>query len=60
MKIFWFVFILILVFLLLNYGGVTQTLLQTGGQQFSSIIGTLQGQNTPLGKPRVNVKQAVL
>jgi hypothetical protein len=56
MKIFWFVFILILVFLLLNYGGVTQALLSTGGSQFAGIIGTLQGQGTQLGKPKVAVR----
>lgn len=56
MKIFWFVFILILVFLFLNYGGVTQALLGTGGTQFANIIGTLQGQGARAGQPRVAVR----
>jgi hypothetical protein len=54
--LFWLIFILILVFLLLNYGGVTQDLVQTSGQQFQGIVGTLQGQGARAGTPRVNTR----
>lgn len=54
--LFWLIFILILVFLLLNFGGVTQDLVQTSGQQFQGIVGTLQGQGAAAGQPRVRTR----
>lgn len=49
--LFWLVFILILVFLLLNFGPVTQALVQTGGQQSVNLISTLQGQGASAPRP---------
>lgn len=49
--LFWLVFILILVFLLLNFGPVTQALVRTGGEQSIGLISTLQGQGASQPRP---------
>lgn len=49
--LFWLIFILILVFLLLNFGPVTKALVQTGGEQATGLIGTLQGRDAAAPRP---------